>query len=105
MKRIITIVAALSAIGLAAPAVAQDRYGNNNAYCQDDAISWIDWIERIPFFETKNYVARVIENAVVYENLYPEQTLYGRPRGVRHRLQRRQAEAFEVRRVNKTERS
>jgi len=30
MKKIITIVAALSAIGLAAPAVAQDRYGNNN---------------------------------------------------------------------------
>jgi hypothetical protein len=29
MKKIITIVAALSAIGLAAPAVAQDRYGNN----------------------------------------------------------------------------
>ena len=36
MKKIITIVAALSAIGLAAPAVAQDRYGNgygnNQAY-------------------------------------------------------------------------
>lgn len=30
MKKIITIVAALSAIGLAAPAAAQDRYGNNN---------------------------------------------------------------------------
>ena len=29
MKKIITIVAALSAIGLAAPAVAQDRYDNN----------------------------------------------------------------------------
>ena len=32
MKKIITLVAALSAIGLAAPAVAQDRYGNNNGY-------------------------------------------------------------------------
>jgi hypothetical protein len=30
MKKIITLVAALSAIGLAAPAAAQDRYGNNN---------------------------------------------------------------------------
>ena len=30
MKKIITIIAALSAIGLAAPAVAQDRYGNGN---------------------------------------------------------------------------
>ena len=32
MKKIITIVAALSAIGLASPAVAQSRYGNANAY-------------------------------------------------------------------------
>ena len=32
MKKIITAIAALSAVGLAAPAVAQDRYGNNNAY-------------------------------------------------------------------------
>ena len=32
MKKIITIVAALSAIGLATPAVAQNRYGNDNAY-------------------------------------------------------------------------
>ena len=32
MKKIITAIAALSAIGLAAPAVAQDRYGNNNSY-------------------------------------------------------------------------
>ena len=32
MKKIITIVAALSAIGLAAPAAAQNRYGNNEAY-------------------------------------------------------------------------
>ena len=46
------------------------------------AVSWIDWIERIPFFETKNYVQRLVENAVVYEHLYPEQTAYGRARGV-----------------------
>src|SRR5215217_7919424 len=26
------------------------------------AIPWIYWIERIPLFETKNYVARVLEN-------------------------------------------
>ena len=46
------------------------------------AVSWIDWIEKIPFFETKNYVGRVIENAVVYENLYPESATYGRARDV-----------------------
>ena len=32
MKKIITALAALSAIGLAAPAVAQDRYGNQAGY-------------------------------------------------------------------------
>lgn len=32
----------------------------------------IDWIESIPFSETRNYVQRVLENAVVYETLYPE---------------------------------
>jgi hypothetical protein len=32
MKKIITIVAALSAIGLATPAVAQSRYGGNESY-------------------------------------------------------------------------
>lgn len=46
------------------------------------SVSWIDWIERIPFFETKNYVTRVIENAVVYEQLYPENAPFGRARGV-----------------------
>jgi len=32
----------------------------------------IDWIESIPFAETRNYVQRVLENAVVYETLYPQ---------------------------------
>jgi soluble lytic murein transglycosylase len=32
----------------------------------------IDWIESIPFSETRNYVQRVLENAVVYETLHPE---------------------------------
>ncbi|HYD24166.1 MAG TPA: lytic transglycosylase domain-containing protein [Croceibacterium sp.] len=46
------------------------------------AISWIDWIERIPIYETKNYVTRVLENAVVYEALHADQTAYGRARGL-----------------------
>ena len=41
---------------------------------------WLRWIEEIGFFETKNYVQRVIENAVVYETLYPERA--GRTRDV-----------------------
>ncbi len=32
----------------------------------------ISWIERIPIFETRNYVQRVLENAVVYDMLAPD---------------------------------
>jgi soluble lytic murein transglycosylase len=47
---------------------------------RNGGISYVDWIEQIPIYETKNYVGRVIENAVVYENMHPEKTLYGQPR-------------------------
>ena len=46
------------------------------------AIAWVDWIERIPLYETKNYVQRVIENAADYEQLYPGRAQMGRPRTV-----------------------
>jgi soluble lytic murein transglycosylase len=45
-------------------------------------ISWLDWIERIPIFETKNYVARVLENAAVYEAMYPQLATARRSRGI-----------------------
>jgi soluble lytic murein transglycosylase len=32
----------------------------------------LDWIESIPFSETRNYVQRVLENAVVYDMLHPQ---------------------------------
>lgn len=32
----------------------------------------VKWIEQIPIFETKNYVQRVLENAVVYDLLNPQ---------------------------------
>lgn len=32
----------------------------------------IEWIEAIPIFETRNYVQRVLENAVVYDLLHPQ---------------------------------
>lgn len=31
------------------------------------AVDTVDWIEAIPFLETRNYVQRVLENAVVYD--------------------------------------
>ena len=35
------------------------------------AIDMVDWIEAIPFSETRNYVQRVLENAVVYDLTNP----------------------------------
>ncbi len=55
---------------------------------RNGGIAWIDWIEQIPLYETKNYVTRVIENAVVYENMHPDKTLYGKPRKVSDFLRR-----------------
>lgn len=59
-----------------------NRWLRQNGDPRTGAISWIDWVERIPFFETKNYVQRVIENAVVYETLHPDKAPLGTPRGV-----------------------
>ncbi|MFZ1564345.1 lytic transglycosylase domain-containing protein, partial [Sphingorhabdus sp.] len=35
-------------------------------------IEILDWIEAIPLFETRNYVQRVLENAVMYDHLNPD---------------------------------
>jgi len=62
--------------------------GNVNKWLRENgdprtgAIDWLEWIEKIGFFETKNYVQRVLENAVVYEQLYPDQASYVRARTV-----------------------
>lgn len=53
------------------------------------AVDWLKWIEEIPIFETKNYVQRVIENAVVYEAMHPERVRYGQPKGVSRFLGKR----------------
>ncbi len=39
-----------------------------NAYGdpRQPGIDLVDWIERIPFYETRNYVQRVMENLTVY---------------------------------------
>jgi len=46
------------------------------------AIGWVDWIERIPIYQTKDYVQRVLENAVVYEALHPDKAPGGHPRSL-----------------------
>ena len=46
------------------------------------SIRWVDWIERIPIYQTKDYVQRVLENAVVYETLHPDKAPGGRARSL-----------------------
>lgn len=37
-------------------------------------VDMVDWIEAIPIYETKNYVQRVLENAVVYDLMNPSRS-------------------------------
>jgi soluble lytic murein transglycosylase len=41
---------------------------------RDPKIDAVDWVERIPFAETRNYVQRVIENLEVYRGRFGEST-------------------------------
>lgn len=41
-----------------------DRYGDPRT----GAVDWIDWLETIPFRETRNYTQRVLEGLQVYRN-------------------------------------
>jgi soluble lytic murein transglycosylase len=56
--------------------------GNVNRWLRDNgdprygSVDWIDWIERIPLSETRNYIQRVLENAVVYEAMNPTRARY-----------------------------
>ncbi|MCW5695466.1 MAG: lytic transglycosylase domain-containing protein [Bauldia sp.] len=43
---------------------------------RDPSVDTIDWIERIPFDETRNYVQRVLENLQVYRALLGDPTLW-----------------------------
>ncbi|WP_375397361.1 lytic transglycosylase domain-containing protein [uncultured Sphingomonas sp.] len=38
-------------------------------------VDWIEWIEAIPFDETRHYVQHVLENAVVYDLISPQRAM------------------------------
>ena len=50
----------------AGPGRVADWLASNGDPATSNGIDMIDWIELIPFAETRNYVQRVIENIVVY---------------------------------------
>lgn len=49
---------------------------------RNGGIDWVDWIERIPIYETRNYVQRVLQNAVVYEHMHPDKAPMRAPRSI-----------------------
>lgn len=48
-----------------------DQWVKRNGDPRDPAVDIIDWIEKIPFSETRNYVQRVLEAAQVYRTKLP----------------------------------
>lgn len=46
---------------------------------RNGSVDWVEWIEQIPIYETKNYIQRVLENAVVYGQMNPEKSYYRGP--------------------------
>lgn len=50
----------------AGPGRVQQWLGTNGDPCQPGGVDMLDWLEQIPFSETRNYVQRVTESAVLY---------------------------------------
>jgi len=48
-----------------------NKWLRRNGDPRQGGIDWIKWIEEIPISETRNYVKRVLENAVVYDTMNP----------------------------------
>lgn len=53
------------------------------------AVDMVDWIEAIPYQETRNYVQRVLENAVVYDLIRPDRAISRGPANLSWYLGRR----------------
>ena len=66
-----------------------NRIIRQNGDPRNGGIDWVEWIERIPISETRNYVQRVIENAVVYEAMNPGRASYRGPNPLSHFLGKR----------------
>jgi soluble lytic murein transglycosylase len=49
-----------------------NKWLTRNGDPRTGSIAMLDWIEAIPIFETRNYVHRVLENAVMYDHLHPD---------------------------------
>jgi glycogen operon protein len=62
---------------LAGDEVANSQHGNNNAYCQDNEIGWVDWSELGRDNDHTGLVARLTELRRRYPQLHPQHWLNG----------------------------
>jgi soluble lytic murein transglycosylase len=60
---------------------------------RDAKVDAVDWVERIPFSETRNYVQRVMENMLVYRVRFGEGQVATQPEGGAKNPPRREAVA------------
>lgn len=69
--------------------------GNVNAWLRangdprNGGPDWVEWVEKIPISETRNYVQRVLENAVVYDAMNPARAGYRGANPLSHYLGKR----------------
>lgn len=54
-----------------------NKWLRSNGDPRNGGVDWIEWIEKIPLSETRNYIQRVLENAVVYESMNPQRASAG----------------------------
>ncbi|PJF45364.1 MAG: glycogen debranching enzyme GlgX, partial [Candidatus Thermofonsia Clade 3 bacterium] len=59
---------------------ARTQRGNNNAYCQDNEISWLDWSRADDFPELARFLARVVALRHRHPVLRRPRFLHGRER-------------------------
>lgn len=48
-----------------------NKWLRQNGDPRTGSVDIVEWIEAIPYMETRNYVQRVLENAVVYDLMNP----------------------------------
>ena len=63
-----------------------NKWLRTNGDPRNGGIGWVEWIEAIPFTETRRYVARVLENAAYYDALYPDAGMRSGPYPLSHYL-------------------
>ncbi len=66
------------------------KFIRSNGDPRQGSVDWVDWIEKIPLSETRNYVQRVLENAVVYEAMNPSRARYTGNAPLSHFIGKRQ---------------